>query len=333
MIKREGNRVWLDLDEFYPPPKQHPNTVFKSLAIAVQACGATTTYVELMGVSAAAFRLQVGGYLCPSSPHPALGFSCATLAREALGYELHQHEWDSRKPRGIKEAKQAVVRSIDNGRPAITVDEEEGLAVGYVDGGEQLLVRDPYSDKGDAPEELAPDWAGWGMAIMSKLPLAVTRDAVIASLRTATMLATTRELLDKSYASGFAAYDRWIAALRDPAFVESADTGPEAVVLGNAHIYYCLVDARRCAAGYVRNSTTKLLPEIAGPLRAIAELYDRMARVLDEGWAHVPWPWQLKALSEWSAERRRGQATALSAAVELEREAVAKLNRALALLG
>jgi len=333
MIKREGTKVWLDLDQFYPPPKQHPNTVFKSLAIAVQACGATTTYVELMGVSAAAFRLQVGGYLCPSSPHPALGFSCATLAREALGYELQQHEWDSGKPRKIKEAKQAVVRSIDGGRPAITVDEEEGLAVGYVDGGEQLLVRDPYSDKGDPPEELASDWAGWGMAIVSKLPLALTRDAVIASLRTATMLATTRELLDKSYASGFAAYDRWIAALRDPAFVESADTGPEAVVLGNAHIYYCLVDARRCAAGYLRNSTTKLLPEIAGPLRAIAELYDRMARVLDGGWAHVPWPWQLKALSEWSAERRRGQATALSAALELEREAVAELDKALALLG
>jgi hypothetical protein len=333
MIKREGDRVWLDLDEFYPPPKQHPDTVFKSLAIAFQACGATTTYAELMGVSAAAFRLQVGGYLCPSSPHPHLGFPCAKLARQALGYELRQHEWDWRKPRKVKKATQAVVRSIDSGRPAITVDEEEGLAVGYVDGGDRLLVRDPYSDRGDAPEELPHDWQGWGMTTISKLPSAPTRDAVVASLRTATNLATTTELLGKSYASGFAAYDRWIEALGDPMFVESADTGAEAVVLGNAHIYYCLVDARHCAADYLGNTATRLLPEIEEPMRSLAELYDRMVRVLDEGWKHVPWPWQLKALSEWSADRRNGQAVVLSAVLELEREAIAKLDQALALLG
>jgi hypothetical protein len=329
MMKREGGRVWLDLDEYYPPPKQHPNTVFKSLAIAFQACGAATTYVDLMGVSAAAFRLQVGGYLCPSSPHPALGFSCVTLARQALGYELIQYEWDWRNRRLVKDAKHAVVQSIEGGRPAITIDEEEGLAVGYVEGGEQLLVRDPYSCRGDAPEELAPDWPGWGMATISKLPTTATRDAVIESLRTATMLATTSELLDKSYASGFAAYDRWVAALQEPTFVDSADTSPEAVVLGNAHIYYCLVDARQCAADYLRNTATRLLSEIAEPLQDIAEVYDRIGYVLDEGWEHVPWPWQLKTLSDWSVERRCSQATVLNSALELEREAVAQLDEAI----
>jgi hypothetical protein len=154
MIKREGNRVWLDVDEFYPPPKQHPNTVFKSRAIAFQACGDTTTYVDLMGISAAAFRLQVGAFLCPSSPHPFLGFLCGELARKSLGYEMRQYDWDCRKRRKTAKAKQAVVESIDDGKPAITVDEEEGLAVGYVDGGAQLLVRDPYSDMGDAPDLL-----------------------------------------------------------------------------------------------------------------------------------------------------------------------------------
>jgi hypothetical protein len=84
MIKREGNRVWLDVDEFYPPPKQHPNTVFKSMAIAFQASGAETSYVDLMGISAAEFRLQVGGNLCPSSPHPHVGFRWIAALRDPM---------------------------------------------------------------------------------------------------------------------------------------------------------------------------------------------------------------------------------------------------------
>lgn len=115
--------------------------------------------------------------------------------------------------------------------------------------------------------------------------------------------------------------------------MESADTSPEAVVLGNAHIYYCLVDARQCAADYLRNTATRLLSEIAEPLRDIAGVYDSIGYVLDEGWEHVPWPWQLKTLSDWSAEHRRSQATVLNSALELEREAVARLDEVITSLG
>lgn len=157
MLKRDRNRVWLDLDGFYPPPHQHPNTVFKSLAIAFQASGVNMDYVDLMGISAAAFRLQVGRNLCPSSPHPHLGFSCANLAQESVGYVLCNYEWDPRDPKTVDRAKEAVVTSVDGGRPALTDDEATGLAVGYVNGGADLLVRDPYSNRGDAPAVLEED--------------------------------------------------------------------------------------------------------------------------------------------------------------------------------
>jgi hypothetical protein len=298
MIKRDRDKVWLDLDDFYPPPKQHPNTVFKSMAIAFQACGAKTTYVELMGISAAAFRIQVGGYLCPSSPHPHLGFSCAALAQEALGHDLLEHEWDACDTAKVKEAKEAVVQSVESGRPALTEEEETGLAMGYVGGGEHLLVRDPYSNKGDEPAVLEGDWPGWGMTTIGNLPSAPTREGVTKSLETAVMLARTDELLGNSYTSGFAAYDHWTAALRDPTLVQSADVDAGALVLGNAHIYYCLVDARRCAAEYLQQVVVQFLPDIDGRLTRAAELYGEIAQKLDTGWENVPWPSQLSDPSE-----------------------------------
>ncbi|MGD8700775.1 MAG: hypothetical protein PVJ43_15870, partial [Gemmatimonadales bacterium] len=94
MLKREGNKVWLDLDPLYPPPGRQPNTVFKSMAIAFQAMGSRTTYLDLMGLSAAAFRLQVGINLCPSSPHPHLGYPCDRLAQRALGFDFVEYAWD-----------------------------------------------------------------------------------------------------------------------------------------------------------------------------------------------------------------------------------------------
>ena len=128
-----GDKVWLDLDPFYPPPHMHPNTVFKAMAIAFQALGADITYVDLMGVSAAAFRIQVGDHLCPSSPHPHLGFFCAGLAQEALGYGFVEHEWEPRSRAKVKRAKEAVVASIDSGKPLLYALDTQGNHLGRVD--------------------------------------------------------------------------------------------------------------------------------------------------------------------------------------------------------
>jgi len=58
-IQQKDNRVWLEFDEFYTPKHEHPNTVFKSLAIALRAIDANITYEELMAISGAAFRIQL----------------------------------------------------------------------------------------------------------------------------------------------------------------------------------------------------------------------------------------------------------------------------------
>ena len=328
MIRREKDRVWLELDEFYPLPHMHPNTVFKSMAIAFRALGDTTTYIDLMGLSAAAFRLQVGGALCPSSPHPHLGFSCAGLAKKTLGYEFVDHEW---KPKGRGKAKavrRAIVESIARGAPVLTEEEETGLIVGYVGDGERLLVRGPYSKKGDSPTvQRSPN--AWGVGVIEKLPEKPGREGVVRSLEVAVELAHTNELLGEAYASGFAAYERWITHLLDDTFIARAEMGVDAIILGNAHIYYCLVDARRCASEYLKNWKDNFPTSARGWLGETAILYGQIHERLETGLESVPWPRQLKSASEWTAEHRAKQAALLREVLAMERQAINGIEGAL----
>ena len=65
-IMKKDNKVWLDLDPFYPAKHKQPNTVFKSLTITLKAIGSDLTYELLMGISGAAFRFQLHQKWCPS---------------------------------------------------------------------------------------------------------------------------------------------------------------------------------------------------------------------------------------------------------------------------
>jgi hypothetical protein len=328
MLKRDGNRVWLDLDPFYPPPKQQPNTVFKSMAIAFQAMGAPTTYVDLMGLSASAFRLQVGVNLCPSSPHPHLGYPCDRLAQQALGFEFTEYAWDPNHPERVTQTREAVVENIDAGVPLLAEAEETGLVVGYVDHGQDILLRHPYSGRGDEPEGLG-DWPGWAFTLITKLPSQATREGRVESLAVGVELAHTKEPIGSGYFSGFSAYGRWISDLEDDSLIARATIDPGAVVLGNAHIYYCLVDARRSAAEYLRELQGEFSQAVVAHLLQAATHYDSVAGTLDSGWATVPWPGQLTSLSDWTQEHRKGQAALLRQAVALERQAVGAIELAI----
>jgi hypothetical protein len=318
----------MDLDRFYPPAGGHPNTVFKSMAIAFQAMGDTTTYLDLMGLSAAAFRLQVGGALCPSSPHPHLGYSCAALAREALGYAFVEHPWAPGEADNEKRVRRAVVESIERGAPVLTAEEETGLVVGYVGDGESLLIRPPYSKRGDPPD-VVPNPDVWGFGAVETLPKPAGTREVIRSLEVAAELAHMLELQPGGYASGFAAYETWISHLRDPSLAEGAELPAEAIILGNAHIYYCLSDARRCASEYSAVWKDRFPDRVRGRLGEVAELYGQVHELLEAGWGYVPWPRELRQASEWTQERRGGQAAVLEEVLAMERQAISGIEGAL----
>ncbi|MGD8700676.1 MAG: hypothetical protein PVJ43_15375, partial [Gemmatimonadales bacterium] len=228
--------------------------------------------------------------------------------------------------------REAVVENIDAGIPLLAEAEETGLVAGYVDEGRDILLRHPYSKSGDEPESLG-DWPGWAFTLITRLPGEPTRDDIIESLAVGVGLANAEEPIGSGYHSGFKAYERWISDLEDQSFIADATIDVGAIVVGNAHIYLCLVDARRSAAEYLRNVREQLPEEVGSHLDQAAAHYDSMAQTLEAGWANVPWPRQLTSVSDWTDEHRRNEAALLRQVVELERQAVSEIERALEALG
>jgi hypothetical protein len=324
LIKRNERRVWLDLDELYPPPLEHPNTVFKSWSIAARALGAGLSYVEIMGVSSAAFRIQVGANLCPSSPHPHLGFDCGAVAQHAFGFEFRGRSCPQDDEDAVQEIRGMIRASIDEGRPVLLEEEETGLAVGYTLPDLAILARHPYSGQGDEPAPLE-HWP-WMFAFPEGMPHEASREALWASLSAAVESASSDEEHGDGYLTGLAGYRRWIGDLLDDALLNREDVEAGAVVLGNAHIYYCLVDARRCATEYLRSLASRLPPDVGTRLAEAASTYGDITDALTAGWNTFPWPQQLESASAWSRERRREQAALLEGVADLERRAVTQIQ-------
>ena len=217
-IKREGDTVWLDVDRFYPDRHKQPNTVYKSMAIALQAMGQQLSYELLMGISGAAFRLQLHDEWCPSSPHPHCGFNCDVGLSKALAYETTEYSCKADDLEGVEATKASVVACIEMGYPVLMSGEETGLVVGYIEGGKELLIRPPYSNRG---EEAVPlDRWPWGFYAIRKVPKKPDREDIVGSLRLAIRLARTEERFEGRYASGFAAYEAWISDLVDASGAE-----------------------------------------------------------------------------------------------------------------
>jgi hypothetical protein len=333
-VRREGTQVWLDLDALYPAKHAQPNTVFKSMAVALRSMGSAVSYEVLMGVSGAAFRLQLHERWCPSSPHPNCGFDCTAVALEALKCEAKTYACDAGDRSGTRRAIAAIVTSIDRGHPVLVCSAETGLVVGYVREQDEnkLLTREPYSGRGDPPTVLE-EWP-WAFVVLSGLPRGPDGPALVRSLGLAGELSRTRRTGEEGkYACGFVAYESWIADLRDQAKLAEL-RGPDEAALSNAnaHIYYCLVDARECAAKYLRWIEEKLDGQVRPHLRRAAERYGDIAAKLKDAHKSVVWGWEFGAGRKWTAEMRHAQAHALNDALGLERAAVADLEAAVALL-
>jgi len=315
------------------------NSVICTASTIMQAIGEPVSYEELMGLSAAAFRVQM--YLpgwCPSAPHAHCGFNCGKLAEAALPYHLRGIYTDP----GFKEyeegnlnrAKQAVKESIDRGIPAIYSDEECSLIVGYEDDGEKWIVRSYWTGGGYEIVTKVP----WAVAIFD-YPQAVDRQQVLlTSLRTAVELAYTPN--HDSYAGGFTAYEAWIAGLREDKEIAALDKAAlSGKVHANAYCLEMLADARRAAAAYLRDiapkyfsadETTHLL-QAAAYYQQITDLLTTRTKDLPLPWEM--YPWNLQGGAGWIPAMRQAQANRLQEVDTIERQAIAELQTVLAAEG
>jgi hypothetical protein len=279
-------------------------------------------YVDLMGLSAAAFRVRLaystsdaimGGRIHPGiSVDPLVGPHMELLAR-ATGYALERdghfmHDFD------VHVVAERIEKEIDAGRPVIAMNmrnaSDWGVIVGYdpdlpADDGEggyppeRLLCHTYYDFAGPLPQRV-PSFP-WNTFYVRREREPLARElAVRASLEWATTLLTTqRQRVDvptgwlwhyqPEHWNGIAAYEAWIEDLRDEEGI--AGLSPDQFLnywQGHACMYNQLRDARCAAAEYLRRIASGLAPGQAQLASAASHVYDQMVELLARGWGCFP---------------------------------------------
>jgi len=289
------------------------NTFIGALTAAAQAMGDDVSYDYVMGVSGAAFKVHLcQPDWCPSAADAGPGFDCAMAATAALGYVTETMFSNREKPDEVRKVREAVVRSIDQGRLVLAIDlvrtPDWGVIAGYADKGKTFLCR-TYWDSGDEYAE-ADKWPWIAVFIRERKKPPARKQLLRGSLELAVKLAKTRSF--KNYLSGFAAYRTWALQL-----LEDARFTPKKIQQGmqaNAFTYQTLTDGRAAASRYLRSIAGECPASARRNVQATAGIYEQVVGALEAGRENVPWPWGKKIL-KWPKEQRQAQAETLKRAL------------------
>ena len=352
-IKQEGDRVWLDGVEGWSSSEK-VSSVHATIETIMKALGEDIQYEYLVGISSAAFRMQVGG-LCPSSPHPCCGFNCINRAIKALPWQIKGYAVDQEKKEPSNDLFQVVVQSIDRGIPVSTGEEEDGLIIGYHKENQDYICFHPWRNDGKESfvvSSLADICWGIGVYTERKSELSDPQELILESLKQAVEMANTDRV--ENYDVGFKAWDVYIEILEslDERKIEDVE------MLGNAWIYECLVQYRKTASNYLLSMEDHFKDKAKNHVRNAAALYRQMPETLLKG-AHkskeiAPYPIDMlqfinpslsggeeskgntpsqqsqKGSDFWTKEMRQKQIHRLEEAKILEYKAIEEIEKVLA---
>lgn len=335
----QSNRVVIEGVEELAGWGKEDCTFMGSLAVTLRAMGEKVSYDELMGMSGAAFRLQVASpEWNASSCDAGRGFSCIDAALGAMGYTSRGYDTFDEDVQKKTAARQAICRSIDQRRPvpviSMTFGMDWGVVTGYEGDGKTLLYR-TYCRQGKdyVAGQIEPYVA---FVLEKKAERPTRRQAMEESLRLAVRLAGMREFVESNGEKklcGFTAYEAWIAQLLDDAKYERLDAKAIGkMVHPNAWCYQTLMDARSAAGRYLRVAAGEFDGPVADHVQKAAELYQQIADALREGSQSAPFPSQLGE-RPWTKEHRHAEAQTLKGVLAMEREAFGELEKAVSLLG
>jgi hypothetical protein len=312
-------------------------------AVILATIGESLTYDDLVCYGGFAFRIGVHNGMCPSAGHPCCGDMCIERSNRILPWRVksyHCAPWE--KPRADEgafkdEVREAVVASIERGVPVHYGSEEDGIIVGYVDGGWPWLCLHPYHKSGremfrhDEVKGFAGgDWP-WDVSVWQEPKgeedRADFRAALIGAMQQAVDMWRTEKKED--YFCGDAAYGFWLSWLRG---VEAGTVeDPKGGMQGNGWGYDVLLHSRTIANRWLRLQAESLAGEARAQLLVAADHYDALANELIAG---LKCPWDLALpphrFGEWTSALRQDQIRRLESAREHDRAAIAAIDKALA---
>ncbi|HAU38726.1 MAG TPA: hypothetical protein DCX07_13550 [Phycisphaerales bacterium] len=338
-VRREKDRTYIAGLEKHPIGGDgvHENSVLAAIAGIMQALGEDElTYEYLVGVSGAAFRVQMHQpNWCPSAACAPCGYDCVPGAMAATGYRLTwlpvKHDPDLEQ--AIVKAAPSIRASIERGVPVLYASEETCLAVGYRDDGQRICRN--YASREEGYHD-TNDWP-WVVGVIEPSDAPPDRrEAVANSLRLAVTLARTERF--GKYLSGFAALQYWIDGLRDESrFAGLNEKNWFGVALANGYCYGSLWSSRLAAEKYLREAAEEHQEPARTPLLQIAALYRRIHETLGRkrpeyecAWSLQPW--RIGGQDKWTPQMRHAEAEALKDVLDLEQQAVAKIEAVAPLL-
>lgn len=254
-------------------------------------------YAFLSGVSGAAFRTQFFDTWCPSSPDPTVGYNAGEAVLKACGLSatwLHVSSDGKNKPQILD----AIRKSIDAGMPVLAIDlvetPEWGIIIGYQKNGQELLCH-TYFDKhrlydvaqkfpfavailkreGKPPDEVASIKQGFGIVVQN----------------------LTTEKYGEYY-SGLAAFDKWMARLRDDDFTKLDSAKLWNVVQANSWIFQRLVVDRKTGVEYL-DIVAQRMPGLEPKTASLKALYQREIEILELLLGQLPSSENVRSGWEW----------------------------------
>jgi hypothetical protein len=282
-----------------------------------------------MGVSGGAFRVHFHKEWCPSSPDATVGLDTGAEAMKALGfsYEYHHLAGEATAFGETKEAiTEAIMKSIDAGRPVIAIDlievPEWGVITGYQRGGSEFLCR-TYFDKQEG-YSLAEKFPWVVVIVTDKKAPPSDEENYKNALRIATEVAKTESFGD--YYSGTAALEGWIKRLSMDNFAAMEPDRFEECMLANAWIYARLADDRTYAARFLDNLVEQF-PKFKDPLSSLSAIYSDQVQTLKGSAENAPFPYGLGPGETWTGDMRGEEVKTLKSVLEKEREAAELLEQ------
>ncbi|MFC1683333.1 hypothetical protein ACFL0G_03915 [Candidatus Zixiibacteriota bacterium] len=255
-------------------------TFIAALQRTLESLGEDHTYPYLMGLSGAAFRLQIHrDGLCPSGPDATCGFdSCAHILK-TLRYSYRCLQTSD----GEETIKSAVKESIGAGIAAIAADLIEtpdwGLIVGYDDDNDYLVLT-YFNDHKNKPQPAQKP--PWFIYLLGEKPGSLNRDE--AERKSLFLLRNLLENLSYgAYHTGQAAYQAWLDRLKNIGrFLAGLRENRGDHLIGNYWNYISLIDARKAAKKYLQEEIRFRRFDNDAIYRKMGDLFGQEAEALSE---------------------------------------------------
>jgi len=299
------------------------NTFVAALQRSLEFLGEDYSYSTLMGLSGAAFRLQIHRTgLCPSGPDATCGFDSA-------GHILKTLRFDHRilqAADGEKKIRAAVKKNITAGRPAIAIDlikvPDWGLIVGVDDQGRYQALTF-YNEQKNKPQPAEKN--PWTVYLLGDRLGPVNRDQ--AEMNSLFLL---KNLLENrsygAYHTGWAGFESWLEILGNIGkFLAGSGEKRHEHLLGNYWNYISLVDSRRAARTYLQEEIRYRRFDNDALYRKMGDLFGQEVEALSRYPIHPPFQDEGRAMLE--DENIHRQIEALQQAVELEKKVVGLWER------